>query len=435
MKSERARARRDSLLARCRAFGWALLRPFRGSSSGASLVEYLIITGFVALFAIGAFARFGKVVHAGLKAEASRIEGKGLPSTGDLLGSLGDSPPPFCSIGPGGFCVRGSGFCFAKGTPVAAEGGDRPIESISVGDWVWARDVESGRVALRPVTTTFVTPGVPTIDLQLSAGSHSEVVTVTPGHRFWVEEQGWTPAEDLEASPLASLQDSLWAIPLSGVPPPEQGQLGTTLITSGASGSLSATPLSSRSTTTTVYNLEVDGFHSYFVGHLHALVHNQNSQPNPNNCPGGQGIDGGAGATPPAAGTLAAIKAAGLPQGGGYRQVRKAASNGGPNGTSLGGEVNHMPAWDSWVQSGNTTFSRDSAPSIWMETADHRAMTSTGSSAEAKAYRAEQAELIKEGKIMEAVQMDIDEIHEKYGSKYDEGIAEMLAYLAAQGIH
>jgi filamentous hemagglutinin len=70
-----------------------------------------------------------------------------------------------------------------------------------------------------------------------------------------------------------------------------------------------------------------------------------------------------------------------------------------------------------------------------METADHRAMTSTGSSAEAKAFRAEQAELIKEGKIMEAVQMDIDEIHEKYGSKYDEGIAEMLAYLAAQGIH
>ncbi len=431
------KSKRDLLLGRCRALACALVRPFSGSSSGATLVEYLIITGFIALFAIGAFSRFGTVIHAGLKAEASRIEGKGLPSAGDLLGSLGDSPPPSCDLANRNnpFCVHGSGFCFAKGTPVAAEGGDRPIESIGVGDRVWARDAESGLVALRPVTTKFVTPGMPTIDLELSAGSHSELVTVTPGHRFWVEGTGWTPAEDLERSPLASLQDSLWAIPLSGVPPPQEGRLGTTLLASGTAGSLSATPLSSRSTTTTVYNLEVDGFHSYFVGHLHALVHNQNSQPNANNCPGGGSTAGDGGASPPAAGTLAAIKAAGLPQGGGYRQVRKAASNGGPNGTSLGGEVNHMPAWDSWVQSGNTTFSRDSAPSIWMETADHRAMTSTGSSAEAKAYRAEQAELIKEGKIMEAVQMDIDEIHEKYGSKYDEGIAQMLAYLAAQGIH
>jgi Flp pilus assembly pilin Flp len=294
MKSERVLSRRDSLLARCRALSCALSRPFRGSSSGASLVEYLIITGFVALFAIGAFSRFGTVVHKGLRAEASRIEGKGLPSTGDLLGSLGDSPPPFCEIGSTSrFCVRGSGFCFAKGTPVAAEGGDRPIESILVGDRVWARDAESGRVALRPVTTKFVTPGMPTIDLELFAGSHSELVTVTPGHRFWVEGRGWTPAEDLEASPLASLQDSLWAIPLSGVPPPQEGRLGTTLLTTGPSGSLWATPLSSRSTTTTVYNLEVDGFHTYFVGHLHALVHNQNTQPNPNNCPGGTGGTGG----------------------------------------------------------------------------------------------------------------------------------------------
>jgi len=442
MTSKHPQSRRHSLLARCRALAYALSRPFRGRSSGAGMVEYVIVTGFVALFAIGAFARFGTIINKGEKAEAKRIEGEGLPSVGDLLGGLGDSPPPVCQLdATKSFCVRGSGFCFAKGTPVAAEGGDRPIESIAVGDRVWARDAYSGAVALRSVTTKFVTPGMPTIDLKLSAGSDSELVTVTPGHRFWVEGQGWTPAEDLEASPLASLQDSLLAIPVSGVPPPEAGRLGTTLLASVPSDALSATPLSSRSTAATVYNLEVDGFHSYYVGHLHALVHNQNSQPNPNNCPpagsGGtsaQGTGGNGGATP-AAGTIGAIKAAGLPQGGSYRQVRNAASKGGPNGTSLGGEVNHMPAWNSWEQSGDTTFSRDSAPSIWMEKADHRAMTSTGSSAESKAYRAEQAELIKEGKIMEAIQMDIDEIHEKYGNKYDEGIAEMLAYLAAQGIH
>jgi hypothetical protein len=69
-----------------------------------------------------------------------------------------------------------------------------------------------------------------------------------------------------------------------------------------------------------------------------------------------------------------------------------------------------------------------------MERADHRAMTSTGSSAASKAFRAKQAKLIKQGKIMEAVQMDIDEIHRRYGSKYDQGIQEMLDYMATQGI-
>jgi Flp pilus assembly pilin Flp len=444
MKSKPASSRRHSLLARCRTLVWALARPFRGRSSGATMVEYLIVTGFISLVAIGVFNRYGVNLNKSFKAEAKLIEGEGLPSAGDLLGGLGDVAPPFCTIADRNnpFCVGGN--CFAEGTPVATEGGDRPIESIRVGDRVWAQDVETGLVELRPVTTLFVRPDVSTIDMEISAGSHSEHVTVTPGHRFWVEGQGWIPAQDLERSPLASLQESLLATPVSGVPPPEQGQLGTTPLTSGPRDSLLATPRSSGGTTTTVYNLEVDGFHSYFVGHLHALVHNQNVFPDPLNCPlppsgtGGtssQGTGGGAGATPPAKGTLAAIQAAGLPQGGSYRQVRSAASKGGPDGTSLGGEVNHMPAWNSWEQSGDSRFSRDTAPAIWMETADHRAMTSTGSSAEAKAFRAEQAELIKEGKIMEAVQMDIDEIHEKYGSKYDEGIAEMLAYLAAQGIH
>jgi Flp pilus assembly pilin Flp len=285
MKSSRASSRRDSLLARCRTLAWALSRPFRGSSSGATMVEYLIVTGFIALFAIGAAARYGTALNKSEKVEAKLIEGEGLPSAGDLLSGLGDVTPPFCGINDRNnpFCVGGN--CFAKGTPVAAEGGDRPIESIRLGDRVWARDVETGLVALQPVTKLFVRPDVATINMEVSAGSHSEHLTVTPGHRFWVEGQGWIPAQDLERSPLASLQESLLAIPVSGVPPPEQGQLGTTRLASGASESLWATPLSSGTTTTTVYNLEVDGFHSYFVGHLHALVHNQNGFPSPLNCP------------------------------------------------------------------------------------------------------------------------------------------------------
>jgi hypothetical protein len=101
---------------------------------------------------------------------------------------------------------------------------------------------------------------------------------------------------------------------------------------------------------------------------------------------------------------------------------------------NLGGEVNHMPAWKSWQLSGNNPFSEDSAPAIWMEVADHRKMTTTGSSQAAKDWRAKQAALIADGKIMEAVMMDIDEVRRKYPGKYEEGIQQMLDYLASKGI-
>ncbi|HWA73194.1 MAG TPA: polymorphic toxin-type HINT domain-containing protein [Polyangiaceae bacterium] len=384
------------------AFGQAFLRPFRGSASGASLVEFLVVAGFVSLFAIGAMHRYGRVVHAGLRAEASRIEGKGLPSTADLLSDLGgNTTPPACDIESGrkGLCVEDSGFCFGAGTPVATEYGDRPIEYIRAGERVWAQDVETGATELRPVVRTFVTRDMQVMDLQLQSFGRAEHITVTPGHYFWSPDHGWTQAQDLGGASLLSL-------------PVESARDGPTLL---------ALPLASKERSITVYNLEVEGFHTYFVGHSHALVHNA----------------GGKKTCPLQPDKIASIRKAGVPQGGSYYQVRNAASHYvGADGKeiSLGGEVNHMPAWDSWVQSGKNPFTHGTAPAIWMETADHRAMTSTGSSAAAKAYRAKQAKLIKQGKIMEAIQMDIDEIHKKYGSKYDQGIQEMLDYLATKGI-
>ena len=99
-------------------------------------------------------------------------------------------------------------------------------------------------------------------------------------------------------------------------------------------------------------------------------------------------------------------------KGGTYKEVR--ASN-------EGGEVHHMPA------DAASTIARDDGPAIWMETADHRMTASWGRSKAAEAYRARQAALIKDGKLREAIQMDIDDIRAKFGSKYDEAIKEMLA--------
>ena len=98
-------------------------------------------------------------------------------------------------------------------------------------------------------------------------------------------------------------------------------------------------------------------------------------------------------------------------KGGKYRDVRR---------DNKGGEVHHTPA------KSVSPYGKSNGPSIWMETKDHHRTDSWGYSAKAKAYRARQAELIKQGNIRGAIQMDIDDIRAKFGNKYDEQIKQML---------
>jgi len=224
----------------------------RGSDSGQSFVEYLTIVGACALVGIAGFTRYGQAVKSDSSANARHIEGEGLPNTEGILGSLGAD---YNEIP--GWCVKPN-YCFAAGTPVQTEHGDRAIERIVVGDRVWARDVGSGAIALRPVVNTYRTARVPVVDLELSTRfMASEHLSVTRSHLFWVEGPGWVRAEALGAQPLWSTEQST------------QARLTTSLIESPEP--------------TTVYNLEVSDFHSYFVGHSHVLVHNGN--PNGDGCP------------------------------------------------------------------------------------------------------------------------------------------------------
>lgn len=86
-------------------------------------------------------------------------------------------------------------------------------------------------------------------------------------------------------------------------------------------------------------------------------------------------------------------------------------------------EVHHMPANDV------NGLSLNDGPAIKMEKADHRQTASCGNSKEAREYRAKQQELIEQNKFREALQMDIEDIQEKFGNKYDDAIAEMLEYV------
>ena len=103
-------------------------------------------------------------------------------------------------------------------------------------------------------------------------------------------------------------------------------------------------------------------------------------------------------------------------KGGSYREVYK-------KGEGDKYEVNHIPP-DSV-----TKLDRNDGPAIKMDKGDHRMTASCGSSREAIKYRKIQKELIEAGKFDEAVQMDIDDIREKFGNKYDEAIEEMKVHI------
>ena len=86
-------------------------------------------------------------------------------------------------------------------------------------------------------------------------------------------------------------------------------------------------------------------------------------------------------------------------------------------------EVHHMPA-DSI-----SPLDRLEGPAIKMDKDDHRQTASCGKSRDAREYREQQRECIDQGNFREAIQMDIDDIHEKFGDKYDGAISEMLDYV------
>ncbi len=58
---------------------------------------------------------------------------------------------------------------------------------------------------------------------------------------------------------------------------------------------------------------------------------------------------------------------------------------------------------------------------------DHRALYSTGSSLESQAWRQWQRELIANGKVAEAMQMDYDDIERRFPGRYTAEIAEHKA--------
>jgi hypothetical protein len=106
---------------------------------------------------------------------------------------------------------------------------------------------------------------------------------------------------------------------------------------------------------------------------------------------------------------------------------------GPPPGQPHGGAHSSMEAWDGERNhippQSITGLSEGKGPAIWMEKPDHLKTKSWGSGPGPEEWRATQKKLIDQGRLQEAVQMDIDDIRKQFGTKYDKGIQEMLDYM------
>ncbi|MFJ9617993.1 polymorphic toxin-type HINT domain-containing protein [Streptomyces noursei] len=148
---------------------------------------------------------------------------------------------------------------FTPETPVLmADGTHKAIKNVRVGQQVLATNPETGTTGAWSVTDTIVGEGQKhlveiTIDSDGEGGNDTGTVNATEGHPFWVDNQGrWLDAKDLKA--------------------------GDRLRTS--SGNLREV-VNTRAWTAVskVYNLTVEGVHTYYVvaGSTAVLVHNSNS--------------------------------------------------------------------------------------------------------------------------------------------------------------
>ncbi len=137
---------------------------------------------------------------------------------------------------------NGESMCFVAGTLIATERGNKPIEEIKKGDKVWAWNEETQSKELRAVTGISKRQTDRLVNIRVDGAE----ITTTPEHPFMANGQ-WRPAFMLKA--------------------------GDILFTSGKNTRVvQATKRLEKATT--VYNLQVDKLHNYWVSSKRVLVHN-----------------------------------------------------------------------------------------------------------------------------------------------------------------
>jgi RHS repeat-associated protein len=138
--------------------------------------------------------------------------------------------------------------CFSPGTLVHSVDGLKAIDELREGDLVLSKSEETGEIDWKKVTEIIVDKHRPSykIKFDFENGKQQEVL-VTPEHPFWVVSSGWLEVSDIK--------------------------IGMEVLThSGTLGKV--VEIVSDKQLSTTYNLEVEDFHTYFIGVEGIWVHN-----------------------------------------------------------------------------------------------------------------------------------------------------------------
>ena len=138
------------------------------------------------------------------------------------------------------------GVCFVAGTLVLTETGQAPIETITEGEYVYATDPETGESGYKQVVQTFVNETNELVHVK----TDGDEIVCTREHPFYVPVRGWTAACDLRAGDILVRSN------------------GEYVVVEAIEHELLESPI-------TVYNFEVEDFHTYHVGSASVLVHNK----------------------------------------------------------------------------------------------------------------------------------------------------------------
>lgn len=206
-----------------------------GLSVASLALDVVGLFSFGAGNAASAAVKGGKIARAGAKvlkaAKSVRVGAKAL--------AVGLAKHVDDIVKAGKVCVFA---CFPAGTLVNTWSGNKNIEDICVGDQVWSYDEETGEVNLKPVTATFENEVDATVEIRLEG----ENIETTAEHPFYTRN-GWKEAADLSIDDELKLKSGDWK---------------------------EIKEVCFLYQKTKVYNFEVEGWHTYFVGLLALLVHN-----------------------------------------------------------------------------------------------------------------------------------------------------------------
>jgi len=188
--------------------------------------------------------------------------------------------------------------CFVAGTLVHTKEGLVPIERLRVGDWVLSQPEQKGERADKRVVKTFEFEDQEVVAVDYLMDGKPGGFVVTGKHPFWVQNVGWTPAEHLQGGEILELADGSTCKVFNQSPLERTTENGVAwmegMIHSTRGDGFGRTVDMRHGTPrfnyksvpndvtesefglyrTKVYNIEVEDYHTYYVGDIGAWVHN-----------------------------------------------------------------------------------------------------------------------------------------------------------------